>query len=294
MDSLYLSSGVELDRTANALISGLYAYHLEPELIDFIAEKRLDEIPTDDISVLMRNGLVFQKQPNSLERIHWSEMCETLKSAIVAAMREGGKGSFIQKIIAGQATKQQVEAWVRSMFDFTKLAKDHIGYIVKIHSDGNNEDSRAYWQQFFDEEKHHWQIYNRIFKHMGIDIVTEYEREPYTEVKQFVDFMKKAASESEQHYAALLFMIETGTGCDCLQDDPQFFSLVKHYGFPKEVVNPLFVHTKLNDDIEHSNIWREVISRKETYTSSEMASIIFFAVTHLKLSHSWIDSLERV
>ncbi|HIF9114986.1 TPA: hypothetical protein ACX6SG_002565 [Photobacterium damselae] len=294
MNNLCLSSGVEVDRANNTLISGLYAYQLEPELIDLIAEKRLSELSSDDVARLMHVGLVFQKQPELLREIHWSEMCETLKSSVVGAMRDEGKDSFMQKIIAGQATKQQAEAWVRSMFDFTKLATDHIGHIVQIHSNGDTEDSRAYWQQFLEEEKNHWQIYTRIFKYMGLDIVQEYDRNPYPQVRRFVNFLKEAANESEQHYASLLFMVETGAGCNSLQDDPQFYSLVEHYGFPYDVVNPLFLHTKLNDDIEHSNIWREVISKKETYTHSEVTSITLFALTHLKLSRNWIDSLERI
>ncbi|MEZ8330811.1 hypothetical protein AB6D70_22805 [Vibrio splendidus] len=294
MNNLCLSCGVEIDRANDTLISGLYAYQLEPELIDLIAEKRLSEISSDDIARLMQVGLVFQKQSELFEEIHWSEMCETLKSTVITAIREEGKDGFMQKIITGQATKQQAEAWVSSMFDFTKLAKDHIGHIVQIHSSGDTEDSRVYWQQFFDEEKNHWQIYTRIFKYMGLDIVQEYDREPYPQVRKFVNFLKEAANESEQHYAALLFMVETGAGCDSLQDDPQFYSLVKHYDFPYEVVNPLFLHTKLNDDIEHSNIWREVISKKETYTPKEVEDITLFALTHLSLSRDWIDSLERI
>lgn len=294
MNNLCLSSGVEIDQMNNTLISGLYAYQLEPKIIELIAEKKLSEISFNYIAELMHVGVVFQKQYELAGEVHWSEMCEIFKSSVIAAMREEGKDSFMQKIISGQANKQQVEAWVRSMFDFTKLAKDHIGHIVEIYSSGETEDSRAYWQQFFNDEKNHWYIYTRIFKHMGLDIVKEYDREPYPEVRKFVDFLKEAANESEQHYAALLFMVETGAGCDFLQDDPQFSSLIEHYGFPYEVVNPLFLHTKLNDDIEHSNIWREILSKKETYTRSEVTSITSLALHHLRLSHNWINSLERV
>lgn len=294
MNSLCLSSGVEIDLVNNSLVSGLYGYQLDPKLIELIVENRLSDISWNDIVELMHLGLVFQKKNKLVGKIHWSEMCETLKSSVISAMMEDSRDCFMQKIITGQANKQQVEAWVRSMFDFTKLAKDHIGHIVQIHSRGTTEESRAYWQQFFDEEKNHWQIYTRIFKYMGLDIEKEYERKPCPEVRKFVDFLKEAANESEQHYAALLFMIETGAGCDYLQDDPQFYSLVEHYHFPYEVVNPLFLHTKLNDDIEHSNIWREIISKKETYEPSEVKSIIFFALNHLKLARNWIDSLERV
>lgn len=294
MKSLCLSSGVEIDRVSNTLISGIYAYQLDPKVIELIVEKKLNEISSSYIADLMDIGVVFQKRSELAGEIHWSEMCEILKSSILATMMEENKDNFMQKIIAGQASKQQAEAWVRSMFDFTKLAKDHIGHIVEIHSNGDTEDSRLYWQKFLDEEKKHWQIYTRIFQYMNLDIVQEYEREPYPDVRKFVDFLKKAANESEQHYAALLFMIETGAGCDSLQDDPQFYSLIEHYDFPYETVYPLFLHTKLNDDIEHSNIWREVLSRKETYTPSEVESITLLAINHLKLSHNWINSLERI
>ncbi|MFB2875116.1 iron-containing redox enzyme family protein [Aeromonas jandaei] len=287
-----LSSGVHLDENESSFIINNLSVKVPSITFNQIRCGEWEKIDINIILELLKIGVIY-KIDTSIH-VHWSHLCKQLIDAIHKELNSIDSTFFLSKITSGTANIEQAKAWVRTMFDFTKLASNHIGHIVNVCNEKGDLQSAKYWERFYNEEKNHWHIYRNIFTSMGLDITREFDKPPYKEVKDFVDFLKSCASISEYHYAALLYAIEMGPQCDELHDDPQFYSLVKYYGFSERDVIPLFLHTKLNDDIGHASIWREVLSKKENYTKNEADSILHCAINHINLFKAWMDSLERI
>lgn len=290
-----LMPGAEIDYESNSIVYKDYQYYIDgfvlrkPSVIeDFFKPNK------NVLKNLMDLGLVFYKRMDNDLPFHCSELCLKLEQDIHNKMLDLNNDSFMHKIIGGHAEKSSILAWIRSMFDFTKSASRHIGHMIVNCREKGDHTALKFWESFLREEENHWKIYSNIFQYIGLNIHDELGKPLNPHVEQFVNFMKHSADKSESHYAALLFMIETGPGVESLDQDPQFFSLVKHYDFPYETVKPLFLHTKLNDDIGHSEVWRKVICKQEFYDINIANDIIRGALNHLEISQKWINSLERI
>lgn len=287
--NIQIANWVDIDAKNYSFLYRGRRYGLEIEEFSKLVSGQISN--NDSVLFLAREGILWISTSNN-EQVHFTELAARITEAVHSTTLNLFPNSYLEIIMSGNADRNAASNWLRSMFDFTKSSRRHIGSMVK-ESKHRDEDT-ATWKQFHREEKDHWKIYARVFKTLGIDILVDRERPCVQEVEKFVSELVRASTVSQYHYAALLNALETGPEADRLVDDEQFFSLVRYYGFSEEEIDPLFQHTLLNREIEHATLWFDILSQKEFFSRSEVESILCLCRSHIELSFQWMEGIPNM
>jgi hypothetical protein len=290
MLSVALAPDAQLDAAARTLRDPYHSATLPDGIFDVRDGGDILAAPEHEVVLasLAELGLAFVRM--DADRCHWTE----LVARLVLNVRTHGETlapSIFETIANGNATKEQVEAWIMSMFLFTKSAAFHTGEML-YWSMQRREDA-AFWRALFDEESGHWKIYRRIFSELGLNHETERHRRLVGSVGDLLTLLRDGATLSEAHYAAMLYPIEQGPDAAVLDDDPCFGALVRHYGFSESAVAPLFLHTRLNAELGHSRIWVDVIRRGRHYDRRTADDILRMSNRQLTILTEWGREIEQ-
>lgn len=237
-------------------------------------------------SLLAKNGFLKERVIQSNDVVGWlSVVCRHQTEINRAVLELHSDKSIISQLIEKTATKEQIIEWIRRCFQYTHSAYFHISGVVENST--LNPEERAFWESFRKDEMHHWKIYERIFQFLGISLEEERKRPRHKDVEAFVKFLHETGQRSMYEYASLLYMMEMAPGADSIENDLQFGTLVKHYGFPIEAIEPLWAHAKYNAASEHDDIWFNVLRSKDVYTVDEAEAILSNALVHCRLAQKW-------
>lgn len=290
MPTIALAPHAVLDRHRHTISNACVSATIDRAVLASLeaADLALEAIDDDTIATLAELGLAFVSLDG--EEQHWTELIARLVCSAHDYAEQNGVSIFT-RIANGEASAQQVEAWIISMFLFTKSAAIHTGEMLQAAR--RAQDNMPFWQALSEEESGHWKIYRRIFSELGLSHEAERARALRGAVKDLVDLLCTAAQTSEAHYAALLYPIEQGTDATTLAEDALFHSLVKYYGFSEAAAMPLFLHTTLNDRMGHSRIWIDIIRRRPVYSASEVDDILQISARLMRTLTRWGDEIER-
>jgi hypothetical protein len=290
MLTIALAEDAVVDRDKRTLSCAYHSVTLPDALFACIdtGQASAADLDDDTLSQLAELGLACVRLDGAYG--HWSELIMRLVCTVRECTNDV-QTSIFDKIANGSATKEQIESWVVSMFMFTKSAAFHTGEM--LHWAIRRQENTQFWRALCEEESGHWKIYRRIFTELGLDHDAERDRALSGSVWDLLELLRAAARSSETHYAALLYPIEQGPDTALLDEDPCFGALVRHYGFSRDAVLPLFLHTKLNADIGHSRIWIDVIRRNATYRKRTIDDILGMSRCQMDILATWGRQIEQ-
>lgn len=185
-------------------------------------------------------------------------------------LRTAGTYEGLNPIMNGTASRLQVIGWLLENFHFTRLATYHIPPVLN-HT--KNKRQYDYWHHFMKEEATHWKIYKHAFTELGWDIEEAKTITPLAPTQAFVDFLQKSAAANQYIYAAILLFVERPPDVETVEEDELFSILFKKYGFTRKAVMPLWIHSCLNEKLNHDSLGAEVISSKKLFRKEELAQL---------------------
>lgn len=220
------------------------------------------------------------------EAYTWLDVVSHLSRHVPTRLLQAyNRTSILYHLAHGTAPAEGVRAWIIKCFQYTHSAYRHISAIIE--NTQLSPDHRTFWKAFRADEAHHWRMYRPIFDFLGIDIYETAKKPIDSDVEEFIRVIERAGRASMAQYGAILYMMEMGPAVTELESDPQFGALINHYGYPKEVVEPLWAHTQYNHDSGHSDIWMRVLRSKPSYSEAEFKAICSAVDEHLEASFKW-------
>jgi hypothetical protein len=199
---------------------------------------------------------------------------------------------FWMKVVEGRATRSQVIGFAFEKYHYIEGAHEHMG----IAAANARPEMMKHLARHFIEEYRHGDIYRRGLQSLFADqAVLEAPALPTT--RALVNFLSEAAAtDSFGYYAAneFLQMTENADGGDEDTAVGDFYDAMRrHYPYTDKLIESFIIHTKLDQNLGHDEVFAQMCADVPPLTSREVQSVMNLTRSVAERLLAFMDGIDR-
>lgn len=199
---------------------------------------------------------------------------------------------FWGRVVDGTATRAQVLGFAFEKYHYIEGAHEHMG----IAAANATPQMMKHLARHFIEEYRHGDIYRRGLQSLFSDEAI-LESPPLPSTRALVNFLNEAAAtNSFGYYAAneVLQMTEnTGEGEDDGAVDNFYAAMRRHYPYTDKLIEAFIIHTKLDQNLGHDNVFADMCRDVPPMTSREVEAVMNLTRELTERLMAFMDGIDR-
>lgn len=199
---------------------------------------------------------------------------------------------FWAKVAEGRATRAQVIGFAFEKYHYIEGAHEHMG----IAAANAQPEMMKHLARHFIEEYRHGDIYRRGLQSLFADEVI-LEAPPLPSTRALVNFLSEAAAaNSFGYYAAneVLQMTENADGGEEENAVDVFYAgMRRHYPFSEKLIESFIIHTKLDQNLGHDNVFAEMCADVPPMSTREVQAVMNLTREVTERLMAFMDGIDR-